>query len=108
MERVIFAENAVPKKILISYANAPYQKAQALLCKTAKKAGFTEWIAYGPEDVDEGFRNAHSDIFSFERGDGLWLWKPYLILKTLNAVKDGNIVFYCDSGACFFGVPPLY
>lgn len=102
MRRVVLTENVVPKRLLISYANDAYKKAQQLLSKSAKKAGFTELIEYGPEDVDGGFRAEHKDIFSIARGNGLWLWKPYLILKTLRNLHDGDIVFYCDSGACFF------
>lgn len=102
MRRVVLTENVVPKRILISYANDAYKKAQSLLSKSAKKAGFTELIEYGPDDVDKSFRSDHKDIFSIPRGNGLWLWKPYLILKTLDDLHDGDIVFYCDSGACFF------
>ena len=88
--------------ILISYANEAYKPAQLLQTKTAKIAGFTDAIAYGPEDIEKSFKNEHEDIFQYKRGDGLWLWKPYLIKKTLDNMRDGEILFYCDSGACFF------
>ena len=32
------------------------------------------------------------------RGYGYWLWKPYLIMKTLEIMNDGDILFYVDSG----------
>jgi hypothetical protein len=32
------------------------------------------------------------------RGFGLWVWKPWIILKTLSEVPDGDIVFYVDAG----------
>lgn len=102
MERIVLTENTKQNRVLISYANEAYKKAQNLLSKTARKAGFTELIEYNPEDVDENFRKEHEDIFSVKRGNGLWLWKPYLILKTLESANDGDIVLYCDSGACFF------
>lgn len=95
-------KNEGQKRILINYADEHYQKAQRLQTKTAKIAGFTEVIEYGPEDIEETFRNNNKEIFEYKRGNGLWLWKPYLIKKTLESMEDGEILFYCDSGACFF------
>lgn len=89
-------------RILINYANDKYKTAQQLQTKTAKRAGFNRIIEYGPEDIDKDFKQLHADIFNYERGDGLWIWKPYLILKTLEQCNENDIVFYCDSGACFF------
>lgn len=65
-------------------------------------------IPYAPEDLDADFRKDHSDILSIKRGNGLWLWKPYVVLKTLERVNYGDYVFYCDSGAFFISsVEPL-
>ena len=102
MERKKLLRNGTQKVLLISYANEPYKPAQHLQTKTAKAAGFTEVIEYGPEDIEESFRKEHADIFQYRRGNGLWLWKPYLIKKTLDSMENGDILFYCDSGACFF------
>ena len=56
-------------------------------------------IEYGPEDIDSKFKSEHADIFAYKRGNGLWLWKPYVIYKTLCELKNGDILFYMDSGA---------
>lgn len=32
------------------------------------------------------------------RGFGFWLWKPYIILKALSSLNDGEIIMYIDSG----------
>lgn len=90
------------KIILINYANEAYRAVQELQTKTAKVAGFTDVIEYGPEDIEESFKASNSKIFEYKRGDGLWLWKPYLIKKTLDNMKNEEILFYCDSGALFF------
>ena len=34
-----------------------------------------------------------------KKGGGYWLWKPYIINKTINLVKEGDFIFYCDSGS---------
>ena len=32
------------------------------------------------------------------RGYGYWCWKPYIILKSLEKLSDGDILLYCDAG----------
>jgi hypothetical protein len=48
---------------------------------------------------DEQFRAGHGAFVARNpRGFGYWLWKPYLLLRKLRSVRDGDIVFYCDAG----------
>lgn len=48
---------------------------------------------------DKEFWNRHGNfIENNKRGYGYWLWKPYLIYKTIQNLKDGDILLYCDSG----------
>ena len=88
--------------ILISYANEKYKGAQKQNTWTGKHiAKFDKIYQFGPEDIDEEYRERHSEILSTPRGNGLWLWKPYFISKVLEEAQEGDIVFYCDSGALF-------
>jgi hypothetical protein len=49
--------------------------------------------------TDSTFWNKHSDfIINNKRGYGYWLWKPYLIKKTMEKMNDGDILLYLDSG----------
>ena len=51
---------------------------------------------------DKIFWDKHSDfIKKNERGFGYWLWKPYIILKTMNELENGDILLYLDSGCEF-------
>lgn len=97
------------KVVLINYANDKYRKTQKLNTWTGKHlAGFKNVIEYGPNDIDKEFYNKNKKIFDIQRGNGLWLWKPYIIYKTLKELQNGDVVFYCDSGACFFrSVKPI-
>ncbi len=89
-------------KVLINYANDVYKKAQDWNSWTGKHiAGFDKVYAFSPNDIDKTYYEAHKDILSVQRGNGLWLWKPYFIDKVLNECEDGDIVFYADSGAFF-------
>lgn len=45
------------------------------------------------------FWNRHSTfIENNRRGYGFWIWKPYIILKTLKRMNENDILFYCDVG----------
>lgn len=54
-------------------------------------------ICYGPDDIDREFRTKNNTILSQNRGNGYWLWKPYIILNTLLS-SDSQFVMYCDVG----------
>jgi hypothetical protein len=72
-------------------------------------AGLEDIRACSARDVPRDYRRKHPTIFSHHRGDGLWLWKPFLIQKTLQDMQDGDILFYCDAGSHFIGDPaPLF
>lgn len=89
--------------LFITYSDDTYAPAKRLCARMAKWAGrFDRVIAYGPADIDEAFRKAHAETFAIRRGAGLWLWKPYILLKTLTErAQDGDVVFYADAGAFF-------
>jgi len=88
--------------IAINYANERYTEAQKYNTKTAKDFGCADKvIEYSPYDIDKEFINKNIKILSGKRGGGYWLWKPYIILKTLYEANDGDYIYYCDSGACY-------
>lgn len=89
-------------KIVINYADVRYRKAQHYNTKSAYKyGGADKVIEYSPDDIDKDFRKKYAYILNQERGGGYWLWKPYVIKKTLQEIKDGDYIFYVDSGSYF-------
>jgi hypothetical protein len=42
------------------------------------------------------FYQENIEILSEPKGAGYWLWKPYIILKTLEKIPENDIVFYMD------------
>jgi hypothetical protein len=45
------------------------------------------------------FWNKHKDfILKNEKGYGFWLWKSFIILKTLNDMEENDVLIYADSG----------
>ncbi|MFH0808033.1 MAG: hypothetical protein V1888_00215 [archaeon] len=92
------------QKILINYANDAFKKSQKLNSKTGLEVGnFDRVIEYSPKDIDKKFYEKNKHILTQLRGGGYWLWKPYIILKTLmrGDVKNGDYIFYADSGSYF-------
>lgn len=88
--------------ILINYADIKYNPSRKWNTWTGLHiAKFDRVFEFGPDDVDVEFKKTHNKIFKEKRGNGLWLWKPYFVNKVLDISKDGDIVFYCDSGAFF-------
>ena len=48
---------------------------------------------------DKEFWDIHKPfIESNERGYGYWIWKSYIIKKTLTEIADGDILLYLDAG----------
>jgi len=97
------------QKVLINYATREFKISQKLNSLTGLHiGGFDRVINYGPKNISKVFRKKNAEIFNCKRGGGYWIWKPYIILKTLKKLKYGDIIFYCDSGALFIDdVNPL-
>lgn len=96
-------------KIIISYANKPYfYRSQQQLVNSAKQY-FDGHISYHPGMIGKEFYEKNKHILTQERGGGYWLWKGYIIRDALNLVKDGDYVFYVDSGNTVIDNPqPLF
>lgn len=91
------------KIVYVVYSDESYKEAKSFAIKTAKYLGkFDKVYAFSPQDIDEGFRQKNAEAFLYERGAGLWLWKPYIVKRVLDEVEYGDIVFYADAGCFFF------
>jgi hypothetical protein len=83
-------------------SHSHYIDAGKRLIQQAKELNiFTKCILYTSEDLkkDNEFWNTHQKfIEENKRGYGYWLWKPYLIKKTMEKMNHGDILLYLDSG----------
>lgn len=87
--------------IAINYADNGFKKAQKLNSKTARKWGADKVIEYGPEDIDEIFREKNKEILDAKRGNGYYLWKPYFLNKAYKELGENDYLIYTDSGAIY-------
>jgi len=84
--------------IVISYATERFKRSQTILSEESLRKGADSVIEYAPKDLDPDFVEKNIKILSQSKGAGLWLWKPYIILKTLEECNYGDKILYCDSG----------
>lgn len=79
-----------------------YIDAGKRLIKQAKSTGyFDKTILYTDKDLkdDKPFWNQHSEFISKNRrGYGYWIWKSYIIKKTMATMNDEDILMYLDCG----------
>lgn len=84
-------------KIFITYGNTNYQQSKQRIIKEANSLDiFNTTIAYGPEDLPEII--TQGPLFQYKKGGGYWIWKSYIINKTLQTMNDGDILVYADAG----------
>lgn len=87
------------KIYLISFGSRGFENALKRLRNEAIESKFfDEIILYEEKDIF-GFLEYHSYfIENNPRGFGCWIWKPHIVLKTLNKIDQGDIIVYLDSG----------
>jgi hypothetical protein len=87
---------------LVTFADEKFKQKQDALSEQGKSIGFVchsythDWLK------KTEFYEQNKLILDQPRGLGYWLWKPYIILDAMNKAKDGDVVFYIDSGDLFF------
>jgi hypothetical protein len=78
-----------------------YENSVNRICEEVRKLNFFDEIkGLDEQDLqnDVLFWNKHSNfIKSNHKGYGFWLWKSYLIKKTLDQINNNDILIYCDA-----------
>lgn len=95
--------------IFISYGSGRFAASRDRLLReaTATRA-FHTVRGFSRSDLDPEFVATAKQVLDVARGDGYWVWKPYILLKTLEAAEDGDVVMYADAGCTFVGDPTPY
>lgn len=93
---------------LINFATHSYHHAQDRLMGSAKTY-FTGFHSKRETDLPVDFREKHKEHFRYARGYGFWVWKPWLILETLNTLDPSDFLMWCDAQIIFIKNPsPLF
>lgn len=84
------------EKILIFYGTEEFSGSLIRLKKEAKSLNiFDKIIIYTPDDLPIHIKS--NPLMNYKKGGGYWLWKPYIIWKTLQD-KPNSCVVYIDAG----------
>jgi len=90
--------------VLITFGDGHerYRTATKRIVAQAEEIGlFSRIENFTDEDLqaDPDFWDRHGDFINANpRGHGYWIWKPYLIMKTMETMSDGDLLLYVDSG----------
>ncbi len=88
--------------ITFATPNGPYIKDARDLCASATSVARFDTALIGNMSIlDPEFKKQNAHILRQARGAGYWLWKPYVILKRLDELPDGDVLCYCDSSYRF-------
>ena len=95
------------RTVLVSYAgahadaalDASLRQAQGIQIASIGAGGIDSAVAWNRAKLQATrFYREHRDILDTPRGDGYWLWKPYIILQALRSVGNDDVVIYSDVG----------
>jgi len=82
----------------ISYASRHFQNRYTNILNLGNNCGlFNEFKCFTENDIDENFKQKYKEVWN-QRGGGYWIWKPYIISKMLEQMKDNDILVYIDAG----------
>jgi hypothetical protein len=84
---------------VVCYASGRFVESQKILEKQSYLHGADKVFTYKRKDLDLAFIKKNRQAFSYTKGDGYWIWKPYFIQKTLKQLPEDDILIYLDSGA---------
>lgn len=87
------------KRYFINYAGGRkkyFSKQNQNMMLAQKKLKFDHYLKYNFDSIDDDFKTKNKKIFHEHKGNGYWLWKPYIILKTLEKIDYGDLIFYTD------------
>jgi hypothetical protein len=87
------------KKYFLVYNDNTHANDLERLLESVRKYSDFEIIIYHKSDISLDFIEKNRKILEEKRGGGYWLWKPYIIWKTLddNKLEEDDLLFYMDS-----------
>lgn len=86
------------QKHFITYGSYKFTSSAKQVIKEAKQLNtFSSFRRYSRKDLPQQILS--SPLFFYKRGDGYWLWKPFVILDYLKVMPEGDFLVYSDSGS---------
>lgn len=86
------------KLYFLTFANTKYMNTNRIIEQAKNFNVFDEILSLNENNIKE-YINKHKEFIENNNiGYGLWIWKPKIILDTLNKINYNDILIYCDAG----------
>jgi hypothetical protein len=86
---------------LVNYSDERFRSRQNHVMQYANQLGL-QTLAYTREHIlTTQFYQENKHILDSTRGNGYWLWKPYILLDALKKLSAGDKIIYLDCGDHF-------
>lgn len=87
------------KIALCTFSDGKIYKHNRIVKEAIDSLYFDNIFAYTLDELDDTFlKNHYKFISSNKRGYGYWIWKPEVILTSLNKLNNGDLLIWADSG----------
>jgi hypothetical protein len=99
-DRLRMIQHNTPESIkvrFLTFANTGYMKPTRII-QEASPFRFDSVHVMNEYSIPEFIEKHRGFIEENKHGYGIWIWKPKIILDTLLAMDDGDILIYCDAG----------
>ena len=95
-----FGDVNMEKIYLCAFADSRMPQTLKRVGRQALESGFFKGIyLYNEHSLSESFQRQFARQLQWNiRGFGYWVWKPYIILETLNKIPNDAILLYMDAG----------
>jgi hypothetical protein len=90
--------NPTRRLVFVTFADGVLFSGERLCREVGNLGVFDEIVDFTPSMLDPAFVERHKAHFEHARGYGFWVWKPQVILATLQGMNDGDILVYADAG----------
>ena len=82
----------------LTFANSDYMKLDRIINQAKSFNMFDHYFGLNENDIPDFIERHKEYINYYKTGFGTWIWKPKIILDTLNKMDDNDILLYCDAG----------
>jgi len=88
---------------VVNFADRKFKRNQRWSSISAKLFGkVNKVIEYGPKDIEKKIKEKNKESVKFNnKGFGNYYWKPFIVNKALDKIKEGDYLMYVDSGSFF-------
>jgi hypothetical protein len=100
------SRRSVPHVVHVSFGTDNFSQALSRLHRSAKRFGIRDVRFYRTNHpaVCRAIEQ-NPEITKQRRGAGYWLWKPYILLDTIDSVEEDTIIIYTDAGQRYIADP---